>query len=92
MKSHALWSAYFIVCIMLLFVIGMAYATTNSSSIAWWTVDGGGGESSAGNYSLSGTIGQVDAGAMAGGNYHLEGGFWGGGSANQYIYLPLVRR
>jgi uncharacterized membrane protein len=88
MKSQTLWSAGIIVSILLFFVGGMAYETTNSYSIGWWTADGGGGGSSAGNYSLSGTIGQADAVAMAGGNYHLEGGFWGGGSSNQYIY-PL---
>ncbi len=28
-------------------------------------------------YSVSGTIGQPDAGAMSGGSYALSGGFWG---------------
>jgi hypothetical protein len=46
-------------------------------SIDWSTVDGGGGTSTGGVYSVSGTIGQPDAGAMSGGNYTLQGGFWG---------------
>ncbi len=46
-------------------------------SIDWWTVDGGGGVSTGGVFTLSGTIGQPDAGKMTGGNYTLEGGFWG---------------
>ena len=46
-------------------------------SIPWYKVAGGGGTSTNGQYSLSGTIGQHDAGgAMAGGNYSLTGGFW----------------
>jgi hypothetical protein len=45
-------------------------------SIDWSTIDGGGGTSTGGVYSFSGTIGQPDAGAMSGGNYTLQGGFW----------------
>jgi hypothetical protein len=50
-------------------------------SIAWYKVAGDGGASSGTNgssvYSVSGTIGQQDAGnAMSGGNYSLTGGFW----------------
>jgi hypothetical protein len=48
-----------------------------SYSIDWFTIDGGGGTSTGGVYSVSGTIGQPDAGAvMSGGNYTLQGGFW----------------
>jgi len=49
-----------------------------SYSIDWFTMDGGGGVSSGGSYTLSGTIGQPDAGTLSGGNYTLEGGFWPG--------------
>jgi len=46
-------------------------------SINWSTIGGGGGTSTGGVYSVSGTIGQHDAGnAMSGGNYTLTGGFW----------------
>jgi hypothetical protein len=47
-------------------------------SIDWFTIDGGGGTSSGGNFSLSGTIGQPDAGTqpMTGGGFSLTGGFW----------------
>jgi hypothetical protein len=46
-------------------------------SIDWFKVAGGGGTSSNGQYSVSGTIGQQDAGGpMTGGNYSLTGGFW----------------
>jgi len=45
--------------------------------LSWSTIDGGGGVSS-GQYVLSGTIGQPDAGVMAGGSYEVYGGFWPG--------------
>ncbi|MBE0544804.1 MAG: hypothetical protein IH623_25990 [Verrucomicrobia bacterium] len=46
-------------------------------AIDWYTIDGGGGTSTGGVYSISGTIGQPDAGTvMTGGNYSLTGGFW----------------
>lgn len=46
-------------------------------SIDWHKISGGGGTSSGGAYSVSGTIGQHDAGGpMTGGNYSLTGGFW----------------
>ena|ERR1022692_3382154 len=46
-------------------------------SIDWYKVAGGGGTSTGGVYTVSGTIGQHDAGGpMAGGNFSLTGGFW----------------
>ncbi len=48
-----------------------------SYSIDWYKVSGGGGTSTGGVYSVSGTIGQHDAGGpLTGGNYSLTGGFW----------------
>jgi len=49
-------------------------AHAQNYSIDWYDI-GGGGTSSGGQYSLSGAIGQPDAGAMAGGGYSLSGGF-----------------
>ena len=47
--------------------------------IDWFTIDGGGEMfSTGGTYTLSGTIGQPDAGEMSGGSYNLTGGFWFG--------------
>ena len=46
-------------------------------AIDWHTIDGGGGTSTGGVYSVSVTIGQSDSGAMSGGNFTLQGGFWG---------------
>jgi hypothetical protein len=59
-------------------------------SIDWSTVDGGGGTSTGGVYSVSGTVGQPDAGAMSGGNYTLQGGFWGVIAAVQTPGAPLL--
>ena len=44
-------------------------------SIDWYSIDGGGGTSLGGGYTLTGTIGQADAGQLAGGDYELTGGF-----------------
>ena len=59
-------------------------------SIDWHTIDGGGGTSTNGQYSLSGTIGQPDAGTMSGGPFTLQGGFWGIVTAVQTPGAPLL--
>jgi len=52
-------------------------ASAQPYAIDWSTIDGGGGTSTGGVYSVSGTIGQPDAGGpMTGGSYSLVGGFW----------------
>src|SRR5207237_7455972 len=61
-----------------------------SYSIDWFTIDGGGGTSSGGAYTLSGTIGQPDAGQLSGGNFTLDGGFWGGVFAVQVSGSPTL--
>ena len=53
-----------------------AIAHADDYEIDWYTIDGGGGTSTGGNFELSGTIGQPDAGAMAGADFELAGGFW----------------
>ena len=57
-------------------------------SIDWFTIDGGGGASAGAGYSLIGTIGQPDAGILAGGIYSLAGGFWEVVSAVQSAGAP----
>jgi hypothetical protein len=68
-----------------------AAARAQSYSIDWFTIDGGGGTSTGGVYSVSGTIGQPDAGHMSGGNYTIDGGFWGIIAAVQTPGSPLLR-
>jgi hypothetical protein len=78
----------FLLPVALLFVAHVARA--QSYSIDWFTVDGGGGTSTGGVYSVSGTIGQPDAGKMSGGNYTLDGGFWGVIAAVQTPGAPTL--
>ena len=80
-----------------LLVAFLVLAAPNAFSISWWTVDGGGGvsQSTGGEYTLQGTIGQADAGSSQGGDYGLEGGFWAGlreWVEQFFIHLPLVLR
>jgi hypothetical protein len=64
-------------------------ARAQSYSIDWYKIAGGGGTSSNGQYSMSGTIGQHDAGGpMTGVNYSLTGGFWSLISVAQTPGLP----
>jgi hypothetical protein len=52
-------------------------------SIPWSTVDGGGGTSTGGGFAVSGTVGQPDAGRASGGDFSIQGGFWGFAAAVQ---------
>jgi hypothetical protein len=60
-------------------------------TIDWWTIDGGGEMfTTGGDFELSGTIGQPDAGVvMTGGDYALAGGFWAGGAEEPFCYGDL---
>jgi hypothetical protein len=65
--------------LFLLFALFLpAIGFAQSYSIDWYKIAGGGGGTSTnGPYSLSGTIGQVDAsGALTNGGYSVTGGFW----------------
>ncbi len=65
---------------------------TTGYEISWYTIDGGGAQNlTGGTYSLSGTIGQFDAGTQSGGTYALKGGYW----VELFGYrleLPLIMR
>src|SRR5262245_51563108 len=54
--------------------------TAADLSVPWFTIDGGGAVSSSndGRFSVSGTTGQPDAGALISndGRFRLNGGFW----------------
>lgn len=60
-------------------------------TITWWTVDGGGGTSQGGVFTVTGTIGQPDAGTIAGGPYVLGSGFWTGEPIYK-LFAPAIRR
>jgi hypothetical protein len=60
----------------LVLVSAVALCAQNHT-IDWSTIAGGGGTSAGNQYTLSGTIGQWDAGGPeVAGNYSLTGGFW----------------
>ena len=68
-----------------------AAPAADTFDLSWWSIDGGGTMNvSVGAYSLSGAIGQPDAGALSGGEYTLAGGFWGGAALNYAVFLPVV--
>jgi hypothetical protein len=58
--------------------VGFATAAlAQNYAIDWYKISGGGGTSTGSVYSISGTIGQHDAGGpMTGGGYSITGGFW----------------
>jgi hypothetical protein len=76
-------------CLLSVFSFQLS-AFSQSYSIDWHTIDGGGGTSTGGVYTVSGTIGQPDAGAMSGGNFTSHGGFWGIIAAVQTPGAPLL--
>ena len=54
-----------------------AFSVTAQYSIDWFKIAGGGGTSTNGPYSLTGTLGQHDAGGpMTNGQFSVVGGFW----------------
>lgn len=85
------WTARSAVFLALIWCFGLLRASGQTYSIDWFTIDGGGGTSTGGVYTVSGTIGQPDAGHMAGGTFTLDGGFWGIIAAVQSPGAPLLR-
>ncbi len=77
--------------ILCLSVVGTAIAQVTSYQITWWSVDQGGAVAKTGDgYSLSGSMGQPDAGqAISEGSYQINGGFWVI-PENNYIFLPQI--
>jgi len=58
-------------------VLASSVLFAQNYSINWFTIDGGGGTSTGGGYSVSGTIGQPDAGGpLTNVQFSLTGGFW----------------
>jgi hypothetical protein len=61
----------------LVLLVAIRRAGAQPFSISWWKVSGGGGTSTGAVYSVSGTIGQHDAGGpMTGNGFAVTGGFW----------------
>jgi len=78
-------------CFIILHSSFCLQALGQSYSIDWHTIDGGGGTSTGGVYSVSGTIGQPDAGGpMTNGQYSVTGGFWALPTAVQVTGAPTL--
>jgi hypothetical protein len=61
--------------------------TPTTYNLSWNVIGGGTSFTTAGNYSLGGTIGQSTTGPLSGGSYKLNSGFWQAG--NFSVYLPI---
>jgi hypothetical protein len=74
-----------------LLLLSWAAAHSQTYSIDWFTIDGGGGTSTGGVYSVSGTIGQPDAGEPStNGQYAVTGGFWALPTVVQVVGAPTL--
>src|SRR6185295_18739330 len=62
-----------------------------SFALKWSTIDGGGGTSRGGQFAVSGTVGQADAGSHSGQPFNLAGGFWSGLGVIQTPGAPLLK-
>jgi hypothetical protein len=72
---HSVRAALLLFCWCLILV--SASGARAQYSIDWFKVSGGGGTSTGAVYSVTGTLGQQDAGGpLTGGNFSLTGGFW----------------
>ena len=71
--------------------VWIVMATGQGYGVDWFKIGGGGGTSSQGGFSVSGTIGQPEAGArMTGGGFTVTGGFWSVVSVVQTPGAPLL--
>jgi hypothetical protein len=99
-KRKMLFVSIALTVLALVFVVASSNTTPASAApraaiytIDWYTIDGGGVMNlQGGTYTLSGTIGQSDAGTLSGGNYKLNSGFWGFVDSLTNLFLPLIMR
>ncbi len=69
----------FVLAVTLLLLAAGAASAGGDLRVDWSTIDAGDGSANGGNFSLSGTIAQIDADPLqpfSGGNFELTGGFW----------------
>lgn len=64
----------------MLLILSLSGVAAAQFEIDWYTIDGGGAmdvtDGSPIGFTLSGTIGQPDAGVLSGGTFQVAGGFW----------------
>ena len=94
MKAFRFGPFFLSLVLAALLLVSAALAQTGGGyDLTWFTVDGGGGTSSGAPYTLSGSVGQPDAGVLGGGSYTLAGGFWVAPSPPpNAIYLPIIMK
>jgi hypothetical protein len=98
MKPHT-WKVCLLLTSALIAILTMTSSVRTAQAqsgggydLTWNVIAGGGDTNSAGGpYSLSGTIGQAEAGTLSGGSYSLSGGFWVNVLSN-HLNLPLIIR
>ena len=75
--------------VFLVSAVALAQSSGGDFEIIKNTIDGGGGMSQGGDFTLTGTIGQPDAGnkVLSGENFSLSGGFW----ANATIFDEIFK-
>ena len=81
--------------LLALSVTVMVYAQSGGDyNLSWNTIDSGGAiNSTGGDFGLSGSIGQPEAGLLTGGDFQLSGGFWSVAAPQGYnILLPLIMK
>lgn len=78
-------------CLGFIALSGLQQLSAQTFSLPWFTLNGGGGTSTGGVFSVSGTIGQPDAGGPStNGAYALVGGFWGMTAILQTPGAPIL--
>ena len=78
--------------------ITIAFVTAAAATLAraqnygvdWSTITGGGGTSTAGVYTVTGTIAQPDAGRLNSSDFTIDGGFWSIVAAIQEPGAPVL--
>ena len=75
----------------LLLTFGFALTLEAQYVLDWHAVAGGGAASTGSVYSISGTVGQPDAGRSGGETYSVMGGFWSLVAAVQPVGAPTLR-
>jgi hypothetical protein len=87
-KCKTAWLRLVCFCFLL---SAFCFSAWGQYSIDWHTIDGGGGMSTGTVYSVTGTIGQPDAGGpMTNGQYSVTGGFWALPTAVQVTNAPTL--
>jgi hypothetical protein len=90
-RSRSLWpSGCLAISLALAALLAPAVSRAQNYSIDWFKVAGGGGTSTGGVFTVSGTIGQPDAGAMTNGSFTIVGGFWSFVAAVQTEGAPIL--